>query len=267
MAQTDIDAAMKQTEQVCAELNMAGSGRHVHSTSSLLIGEETRKVVANGHPPLLKKRNTVASLGTSPSPSSSSMVPLSSTNSLPLHWTQQPPPPGPHPNRPVAHTNGTIVRNSSSSSLVTSPASVGSPHPFQPPSSAFSPRSSGSAPPTPERGAPPVPPRSLVSLGEAQPPIRSQSHGHHAMNRSISQINARPHLQQQRSLSKTNSLGRHMSSWKAVYSEHHAPQRSGSTSGMVPGNHTDPHHQSETVFVHHLNRNNTRPRQVRAHLV
>ena len=276
-AQTDIDAAMKQTELVRAELNMAGTVRHTHSLSSSSIGDSTRKMVANGHPPLLKKRNTITSLSMSSSTSSSSSAspspttaPLNSSSSnKPLHWTQQP---HPQANHPQGHTNGTVVRKSSSSSL-SSPASVGSPHPFQPPSSVFSPGGPGSAAPSPMGGAPPVPPRSLVSLSESQPPVRPQSHGQHVMNRSASQIHTRPHSNwQQRSLSKSNSLGRHMSSWKStVYSDHHAAQRSSSAAGMVGGPHPagfqDSPHQSETVFVHHLNRSNTRPRQLKAHLV
>ena len=270
--QTDIDAAMKQTELVRAELSM--TGRSGHSLSSSSIMDSSRRSVANGHPPLLKKRNTINSFkslaSSSGSPSPSSTVPSSSSG--PLHWTQQP--------QPQAHTNGTVLRQSSSSSIVSTPTgSVTSPRSLQSPMSVFSPGGSGFPPVgSMDGGAPPVPPRSLVSLGEPQP--RPPFHGQ-AMTHSFSPVPSNhTHPHQQKPLSKSKSLGRHMSSWKqSVYGGHPAPQRSTSTNGMSPGgmvgappppmgfhNHMDTQ-QSATVFVHHLNRSNSRPRQLKAHLV
>jgi hypothetical protein len=143
-------------------------------------------------------------------------------------------------------------------------------------------------------GAPPVPPRSLVSLGgEAQqlPPHFAARghppHGHHSSmkGRSFSQTNTRS-PQEPRGLSKSNSLGHNVGSWKtAIYGDshhHHAPQRSPSAGGMVPGMvgvggppptapfHNQNHVDSQTVFVHHLNRNGgsrQHARQMQAHLV
>ena len=278
--QTDIDAAMRQTELVQADLNI--SRRSIRPVSS--VGpEETRKMVANGHPPLLKKHNTVNafsshSSSTSPSPPASG-GPASSGNgssSAPLHWTQQPHPPQ-SSGRPTNLANSSMTRNSSSSSLVSNPANIVSPLSIQSPNPVFSPVN------TPNMGgAPPVPPRSLVSLGgEVQQPPPShawvqQPHGHPMMGRSFSQTSARPHTQQ-RGLSKSNSLGRHVGTWKtAIYGDpHHAPQRSPSASGMVgvggpspAAFHNQNHIDSQTVFVHHLNRSGSRhARQMQAHLV
>ena len=295
--QTDINAAMRQTELVQADLNMCRrSVRLVNSVGP----DETRKMVANGHPPLLKKQNTLSSYGshsssTSPSPPASGSASSSSSGIGPLHWTQQPHPqshPQPHPqptSRPLNHTNGTVMRNSSSSSLVSNPASVASPLSVQSPTPVFSPTNNNTPFPTAATvggamgGAPPVPPRSLVSLGgEAQPspPPRAQPHGLHMMGRSFSQSNSRPHTPQRGNmgLSKSNSLGRHMGTWKsAIYGDPHAPQRSTSAARMSPGMvggpppaafHNQNHVDSQTVFVHHLNRSGNRhSRQIKAHLV
>ena len=295
--QTDIDAAMRQTELVQADLDM--TRRNVRPVNS--VGpEETWKMVANGHPPLLKKHNTVHSFGShslssSPSPPGSSASGNGSSGG-PLHWTQQPHPPQAS-NRPTNLANGSMTRNSSSSSLVSNPANIASPLSVQSPNPVFSPITN--APPTiaatvggamgvAMSGAPPVPPRSLVSLGgEAQQPQHHmrghvQSHGHHMMGRSFSQTTTRPHTQQ-RGLSKSNSLGRHVGTWKtAIYGDpHHGPQRSSSAAGMAPGMvgvggpppaafHNQNHIDSQTVFVHHLSRSGTRhgsSRQMQAHLV
>ena len=290
--QTDIDAAMRQTELVQADLNM--SRRSIRPVNS--VGpEETRRMVANGHPPLLKKHNTVNafsshSSSTSPSPPASGGLATSGngSSSTPLHWTQQPHHPQPN-GRPTNLANSSMTRNSSSSSLVSYPANVASPLSIQSPNPVFSPVNNA---PSPNMGgvmamsmggAPPVPPRSLVSLGgEAQSPHAwvQQPHGHPMMGRSFSQTTTRPHTQQ-RGLSKSNSLGRHVGTWKtAIYGDpHHAPQRSPSASGMAPGMvgvggpppaafHNQNHIDSQTVFVHHLNRSGNRhARQMQAHLV
>ena len=283
--QTDIDAAMRQTELVQADLNM--SRRSIRPVNS--VGpEETRKMIANGHPPLLKKHNTVHSFGIhSSSMSPSPPGPTSSGNgssSGPLHWTQQPHPSQPS-NRPTNLANDSMTRNSSSSSL----AGIASPLFIQSPNAVFSPIAN--TPPAnvggAMGGAPPVPPRSLVSLGgEAQQPpphtrAHVQPHGHHMKGRSFSQTTTRPSTQQ-RGLSKSNSLGRHVGTWKtAIYGDpHHIPQRSTSAAGMAPGIvgvggppptafHNQNHIDSQTVFVHHLNRSSNRhgSRQMQAHLV
>lgn len=280
--QTDIDAAVRQTELVRAELNMA-TGRSLHSMSSSAIMDDSRRSVANGHPPLLKKRNTITSFSShssssSGSPSPSSTVPSSSSG--PLHWTQQL---QLQASRMQSHANGTVLHQTSPTSKVAiPPTGVASPRTLQSPTSIFPPGGSvGSSPTGPIGRAPPIPPRSLVSLGEPQPNSRPQPPHGHVMGRSFSQVNTstRTHPQPQRSLTKSNSLGRHMSTWKSVYGaggDHHTPQRTGSaigmSSGMVGGppqggfqNHMDS--QSATVFVHHLNRSNSRPRQLKAHLV
>ena len=270
--QTDIDAAMKRTELVQADLKAATS-RNVHPmTTAAATVAETKKPVANGHPPLLKKLNTVGTFSNLPSSASPSPVPANNTG--PLHWTQQPQPQS-HPQH-SHHPNGTVVRHSSSSSSIASPSSVASPRSLQSPVSNFSPGFSNVA--TSGAGAaPPVPPRSLVSLGEAQPRAPPQPHGQ-MMSRSFSQMNTRAHTKQ-RPLSKANSVGRHMNTRKTFYGDPHAPQwnspAAGTSPGMVGGpspagfhhqNHMDS--QSATVFVHHLSRNGSgRHRQVRAHLV
>ena len=294
--QTDINAAMRQAELVQADLSI--SRRNIRPVNS--IGpEETRKMVANGHPPLLKKHNTIASFGDGSHSSSKSPSPpttSSGSGNAPLHWTQQPLPQQPA-GRPGNFPNGSMVRNSSSSSLVSTPMNVASPRSIQSPTPVFSPVMS-SAPPLPMGGvmggAPPVPPRSLVSLGgEAQqlPPHATRvqqpppHYNHPSMKgRSFSQTNTstRPHPEP-RGLSKSNSLGRNMGTWKtAIYGDphhvHHAPQRSPSAGGMVgmggppPGAafHNQNHIDSQTVFVHHLNRNGgsrQHARQMQAHLV
>lgn len=298
--QTDIDAAMRQTELVQADLNM--TRRTVRPVNS--VGpEETRRMVANGHPPLLKKHNTVNTFSSthssSPSPSPPASASGASGGNTPLHWTQQPLQPQ-STGRPPNLANGAAMsRNSSSSSLVSTPVNVASPLSIQSSSPVFSPVMNSA--PSPNvggamgvsmGGAPPVPPRSLVSLGgEAQQPASPHAawgqpppHGLPMMGRSFSQTNTtRPHTQQ-RGLSKSNSLGRHVGTWKtAIYGDphHHAPQRSPSAGGMAPGMvgvggqsptaafHNQNHVDSQTVFVHHLNRNSSRQhaRQMQAHLV
>ena len=254
-------------------------------------------MVANGHPPLLKKHNTIASFsGGSHSSSKSPSPPTTSSGNgnAPLHWTQQPLPQQPA-GRPGNLANGSMIHNSSSSSLVSNPMNVASPRSIQSPTPVFSPVMTN-APPLPMGGvmggAPPVPPRSLVSLGgEAQQlphAVRVQQppphYNHPSMKgRSFSQTNTRPHPAEPRGLSKSNSLGRNMGSWKtAIYGDphhvHHAPQRSPSAGGIVgiggppPGAafHNQNHIDSQTVFVHHLNRNGgsrQHARQMQAHLV
>ena len=291
--QTNIDAAMRQTELVQADLNM--SRRSIRPVNS--VGpEETRRMVANGHPPLLKKHNTVNSFGasihsssTSPSPPATFSGSNSSSN-VPIHWTHQPHPPQSTGTggRPANLANGSMSRNSSSSSLVSTPMNVASPLSIQSPNPVFSPVMN-TAPSLNMGGAPPVPPRSLVSLGaETQQPlssphaVRGQPHPHHGhpmMGRSFSQTSNRPHTQS-RGLSKSNSLGRHVGTWKTtIYGDphHHAPQRTPSAGGMVgvggppsaAAFHNQNHVDSQTVFVHHLNRSSGRqhPRQMQAHLV
>ncbi len=298
--QTDIDAAMRQTELVQADLNM--SRRNIRPVNS--VGpQETRKMVANGHPPLLKKHNTISSFGGTHSSSKSPSPPAAASSgnggsNAPLHWTQQPLAPQ-STGRPGNLANGSMIRNSSSSSLISTPVNVASPLSIQSP--VFSPMMSN--PPSMNMGgvigmtmggAPPVPPRSLVSLGgEAQqlpPHVAARGHpphGHHPSmkGRSFSQTNSRP-PPEPRGLCKSNSVGRNVGSWKtAIYGDphhHHPPQRSPSAGGMAPGMvgvggppptaafHNQNHIDSQTVFVHHLNRNGgsrQHARQMQAHLV
>ena len=265
---SEIEAAKKQTELVQAELSMATrNAHHMHTVSSPAIMEEKKKGVANGHPPLLKKQNTMTSFTSSSA--SSSPSPLTSASSLggggPLHWTQQPPVQN---TRPHGHTNGTVVRQTSSSGIMSTPSRVSPPIPVQSTPSAFHLPAGGPGIShmvhSVGGAAPPVPPRSQVSLAEVQP--RAQPHGH-MIGRSFSQMGSRaPPTTQQRPLGKTTSLGRHMASWSHAHQGQ--PRGVGIAPGMSGGPPATFHEpQSATVFVHHLNRSNNRQRQVRAHLV